>query len=67
MNVDSDLEVVAWRERQLEAVGFEGAAALELASNRRIDLHALLTLLERGCPPHLAVRILAPIGELAGP
>ena len=26
-----------------------------------MDLHALLELVDRGCPPRLAVRILAPI------
>jgi hypothetical protein len=28
-----------------------------------VDLHALLELVERGCPPRLAARILAPIGS----
>jgi hypothetical protein len=28
-----------------------------------VRLHALIELVERGCPPQLAVRILAPIGE----
>ena len=27
------------------------------------DLHALIELVERGCPPELAVRILAPLDE----
>ena len=26
-----------------------------------MDLHALIELVERGCPHHLAVRILAPV------
>ena len=29
----------------------------------RYDLHALIELVERGCPPELAVRILAPLDE----
>jgi hypothetical protein len=34
-----------------------------LAASRAIDLHALLELVDRGCPPTLAVRILAPIDD----
>jgi hypothetical protein len=26
-----------------------------------VDIHALLELVDRGCPPHLAARILAPL------
>jgi len=54
-------DVVRWRRRQLVAAGFEPAAAAGLAEDRRVDLHALIELVERGCPPHLAVRILAPL------
>ena len=32
-----------------------------LARDPRYDLHALIELVERGCPPELAVRILAPL------
>ena len=38
--------------------------AVWLASDHRYDLHALIELVERGCPPELAVRILAPLEEL---
>jgi hypothetical protein len=31
--------------------------------NPRYDLHALIDLVERGCPPELAVRILTPLEE----
>ena len=34
-----------------------------LAGSDRIDLHRLLELVDRGCPPHLAARILAPIDD----
>jgi hypothetical protein len=37
--------------------------ALELAATLGVDLHALLALLDRGCPPELAARILAPIDD----
>jgi hypothetical protein len=55
--------VVAWRRRRLELAGFGPALAGELACSARVDLHELLDLLDRGCPPHLAARILAPIDE----
>jgi hypothetical protein len=59
--------VVAWRRRQLVAAGFQGALASALASDCAVDLHALIELVERGCPPALAARILAPIeGEERG-
>jgi hypothetical protein len=32
-----------------------------LAHNPEIDLHALLDLIDRGCPPELAARITAPL------
>ncbi len=37
--------------------------ALRLARDPRYDLHALIELVEHGCPPELALRILAPIEE----
>jgi hypothetical protein len=48
---------VDWRRRRLELAGFDSVRARELASASGIDLHELLTLLDRGCPPHLAARI----------
>ena len=53
-------EVVAWRRRQLLAAGFPGGLAGTLADESSFDLHALLQLVDRGCPPVLAARILAP-------
>lgn len=49
-----------WRRRRLIAAGFDAQLAARLAASR-IDLHELLVLVDRGCPPHLAARILAPI------
>jgi hypothetical protein len=54
-------DVVAWRRRRLERAGFDRALADSLAADRRADVHALLELVDRGCPPHLAGRILAPL------
>jgi hypothetical protein len=55
--------VVAWRAERLEAAGFDDALAWSLARDCAIDLHALIELVERGCPPPLAARILAPLEE----
>jgi hypothetical protein len=55
--------VVAWRERQLVAAGFDLLLAAELAGLCAYDLHALIGLVGRGCPPKLAARILAPLDE----
>lgn len=38
-----------------------------LAADSRFDLHALLELVDRGCPPMLAVRIVAPLPDGASP
>ena len=56
-------EVLRWRRDQLVAAGFELALAADIANRRGYDLHALIELVERGCPPELAVRILAPLDE----
>jgi hypothetical protein len=51
----------SWRERQLIRAGFEPEDAAAIAAGCEFDLHALIELVERGCPPGLAVRILAPL------
>lgn len=51
-----------WRERMLTSAGFDDALAIRLAGERDVDLHALLELVDRGCSPPLAARILAPLG-----
>jgi len=57
----AQVDVVGWRERRLEAAGFDRRTARRLSSDCGFDLHRLITLVESGCPPHLAVRILAPL------
>jgi hypothetical protein len=52
---------VAWRAQCLRGAGFDGPAARRLARDPAFDLHALLELVDRGCPPELAVRIAAPL------
>jgi hypothetical protein len=54
-------EIVVWRERCLRADGFPAALAAPLAADLRVDVHALIELRERGCPPALPARILAPL------
>ena len=53
-------DVYAWRRGLLREAGFDDDAAAELAEDAGYDLHALLELVDRGCPPHLARRIMAP-------
>lgn len=53
--------VVRWRREQLVGAGFSPALASRLAHDPRYDLHALIELVERGCRPELAARILAPL------
>jgi hypothetical protein len=53
---------VDWRTRCLEDAGFGEQDAHRLAHDPGgYDLHALLELVDRGCPPSLALRILAPL------
>jgi hypothetical protein len=54
-------DVVLWRRELLLEAAFGAELAERLAGDRRYDLHALLTLVDRGCPPHLAAQILAPL------
>jgi hypothetical protein len=57
------LGLVRWRRERLVASGFPSPLAARLARDSRYDLHALTELAERGCPPELAVRILAPLDD----
>ncbi len=59
-------EVVAWRRSRLGAAGFPSRLAGRLARDCRYDLHLLIELTERGCPPELAARILGPLETGAG-
>ena len=56
-------DVTDWRRDQLALRGFPLPLAARLSEDGRYDLHALIELAERGCPPDLAVRILAPLDE----
>jgi hypothetical protein len=66
MNVDHRGSATAegltrWRRRQLVHAGFSPPLAARVGADSAYDLHALIELVERGCAPELAVRILAPL------
>lgn len=61
--MDDRVQWERWRARRLLSAGFPADLAERLARADRIDLHRLLSLVDRGCPPHLAARILAPLDE----
>jgi hypothetical protein len=52
---------VSWRRQRLLDAGFSLKSSEKLARDLRVDLHGLLDLVQGGCPPALAVRILAPV------
>ena len=57
--VETELErVERWRAQELERAGYDHEGAAKLAARADVDLHAAIGLLERGCPPELALRIL---------
>jgi hypothetical protein len=58
--------MVRWRRDRLVAAGFPEPLASRLAANLTVDLHALLDLVDRGCPPALAARILSPLESRVG-
>jgi hypothetical protein len=50
--------VIRWRVEQLAKIGYSWPAAMVLAANTQIDLHTAVDLVQRGCNPDTAVRIL---------
>jgi hypothetical protein len=71
MSIDTDppptVDVVSWRERRLEAAGVDALTARLLAEDCGFDLHRLITLIEAGCAPELAIRIIAPLDDRPHP
>jgi hypothetical protein len=58
--VETELErVERWRTSELMRVGFPGDDAVALAARTDVDLHEAIGLVQRGCPPDLAIRILS--------
>jgi hypothetical protein len=57
--VDPELErIESWRMDALARAGYTPADAAQLASRHDVDLHRAVELLEKGCEPALALRIL---------
>jgi hypothetical protein len=57
--IETELErVERWRTAELMRVGFAGDDAVALAARLEVDLHEAIELVQRGCPPELAFRIL---------
>jgi hypothetical protein len=57
----SSADVTDWRRCRLRDAGFAAPLASTLAADPAVDVHALLQLVDRGCPPELAARILSPL------
>jgi hypothetical protein len=47
-----------WRQEELQRAGYAAADAAELAASAEVDLHTAVRLLEQGCEPELALKIL---------
>jgi hypothetical protein len=47
-----------WRAEELERAGYEPRAAGRIAVRHDVDLHTAVDLLQRGCSPDVALRIL---------
>ena len=63
----SSIALVEWRRERLLEAGIAPDLAANLAWDCGVDLHAVLDLIDHGCPPHLAVRILAPLDDRPHP
>jgi hypothetical protein len=55
--------LVLWPRRLLQSAELDAPLAERLASDRRFDLRAVLELIDGGCPPQVAARILAPLDD----
>jgi hypothetical protein len=60
-------DLAEWRERRLLRAGVDADLAASIAADCAMDLHAMIELVERGCPPGLAARILAPFDHERSP
>lgn len=56
---DPELDKIErWRAEELERAGYGTRAAERLAARLDIDLHRAVGLLDQGCSPELAIKIL---------
>jgi hypothetical protein len=51
-------DVLRWRFEALLRAGYDAGSALIVAGHPEVDLHEASRLVERGCPPALALQIL---------
>jgi hypothetical protein len=51
-------QVERWRATELERAGYPADAATRIARRHDVDLHRAIALVENGCPPELALKIL---------
>ncbi|MES1246999.1 MAG: hypothetical protein ABUS54_04920 [Actinomycetota bacterium] len=57
--VETEAErVERWRADELIRAGFDPDSAQQLAASPDVDIHRAAAMLQRGCPPELAVQIL---------
>jgi hypothetical protein len=52
---DEDILIYEWRAEQLRRLGLSAPMAYGFAA--LVDWHAIAALVERGCPPELALQI----------
>ena len=57
-HVPDTASLLDWRLEQLCAAGYDGGTALALALDPQVDLHLVVSLLNRGCSFETAWRIL---------
>jgi len=56
---ETELERIEhWRAGELERAGYDPSSAACLAAVHDVDLHRAIEMIESGCPPELALRIL---------
>jgi DNA-binding FadR family transcriptional regulator len=59
LHKETEMErIERWRTEMLERAGFGADAAAELAARFDVDLHQAIGLIESGCDPAVALRIL---------
>jgi hypothetical protein len=58
IQLDQHLSVEAWRHAVLLAAGYPDQIAQSIAACLDVDLHLAVDLLDNGCPPLTAIRIL---------
>jgi hypothetical protein len=55
---DEELSILTWRIAVLDRAGYDEGDAVLLAAVKDVDLHLAVDLLDQGCPPETALRIL---------